>query len=99
VSSLYRLSSLLQFMHTLFLGRTCNYNASFLLSFLLDLLFYPEDGSDVFLRNVGSFSSDDLVSNQNLIYEEIWSRLNSGSACYHSFRNICVSFFVFCLKI
>jgi hypothetical protein len=28
------------------------------------------------------------VTNQNLIHEEIKSRLNSGNACYHSIQNI-----------
>jgi hypothetical protein len=28
------------------------------------------------------------VTNQNLIQEEIKSRLNSGNACYHSVHNI-----------
>lgn len=28
------------------------------------------------------------LTNQNLIYEEIKSRLNSGDACYHSFHII-----------
>jgi hypothetical protein len=28
------------------------------------------------------------VTNQNLIQEEIKSRLNSGNACYHSVRNL-----------
>jgi hypothetical protein len=28
------------------------------------------------------------VTNQNLIHEEIKSRLNSGNACYHSVQNL-----------
>jgi hypothetical protein len=28
------------------------------------------------------------VTNQNLIYEEIKRRLNSGKACYHSVQNL-----------
>jgi hypothetical protein len=31
------------------------------------------------------------VRNQNLIHEEIVSRLNSGNACYHSVQNILTS--------
>jgi hypothetical protein len=33
------------------------------------------------------------LTNQNLIHEEIKSRLNSGDACYHSFYNILLSAF------
>jgi hypothetical protein len=29
-----------------------------------------------------------IATNQNLIHEEINSRLNSGNACYHSFKNL-----------
>jgi hypothetical protein len=30
------------------------------------------------------------VTNQNLIHEEIKSRLDSGNACYHSVQNFCL---------
>jgi hypothetical protein len=36
------------------------------------------------------------VTNQNLIQEEIKRRLNSGNACYHSVKNICL--LICCLK-
>jgi hypothetical protein len=29
-----------------------------------------------------------IVTNQNLIHEEIKRRLNSGNACYHSVQNL-----------
>jgi hypothetical protein len=29
-----------------------------------------------------------ILTNQNLIQEEIKRRLNSGNACYHSFQNL-----------
>jgi hypothetical protein len=31
------------------------------------------------------------VTNQNLIQEELKKRLNSGNACYHSFKNLLLS--------
>jgi hypothetical protein len=31
-----------------------------------------------------------IVTNQNLIQEEIKRRLNSGNACYHSVQNFCL---------
>jgi hypothetical protein len=37
------------------------------------------------------------ITNQNLIYEEIKRRLNSGNACYHSDQNLCL--LVCCLRI
>jgi hypothetical protein len=36
------------------------------------------------------------VTNQNLIHEEIKGRLNSGNACYHSVKNLCL--LICCLK-
>jgi hypothetical protein len=29
-----------------------------------------------------------LVTNQNCIHEKIYSRLNSGNACYHTVQNL-----------
>jgi hypothetical protein len=40
-------------------------------------------------ENVAKFKHMGMaVTNQNLIHEEIRSRLNSGNACYHSVQNL-----------
>jgi hypothetical protein len=39
-----------------------------------------------FFKNGANFRRD-----QNVIYEEIKSRLNFGNACYHSFHNFCLA--------
>jgi hypothetical protein len=50
-----------------------------------------------FFENVAQFRCLGMtVTNQNLMWEEIKRRLNSGNACYHSVRNFCLHFF--CLK-
>jgi hypothetical protein len=44
--------------------------------------------ADRYFENVAEFKYlGKIVINQNLIREEIWSRLNLRNACYHSVQN------------